>query len=74
MAVNGTLSKIQQDFLEMLMNHYDSLKPHLAEIETTLEETMAPYPVILNSQTEAILKAGTKLKESVLAYASAINV
>ncbi|WP_306583010.1 IS110 family transposase, partial [Enterocloster bolteae] len=41
-AVNGTLSKIQQDFLEMLMDHYDSLKSHMAEIETALEQAMAP--------------------------------
>ena len=33
----------------MLMDHYDSLKSHLAEIETALEEAMAPFPFILNS-------------------------
>ena len=27
----------------MLMDHYDSLKSHLAEIETALEEAMAPF-------------------------------
>jgi transposase len=42
-AVNGTLSKYQQDFLKMLMDHYDSLKSHLTEIEVALEKTMAPF-------------------------------
>lgn len=42
-AVNGTLSKIQLNFLEMLMDYYDSLKSHLAEIETALEKTKAPF-------------------------------
>lgn len=42
-AVNGTLSKHQQDFLKMLMDHYDSLKSHLIEIEVALEKTMDPF-------------------------------
>lgn len=40
MSVNGTLSKHQRAFLGILMNHYDSLKEHLSEIETALEEDM----------------------------------
>lgn len=43
MAVNGTLSKHQQDFLKMIMNHYNSLKEHLAEIEDAIKEEMAPF-------------------------------
>ena len=43
MAVNRTLSKIQQNFPEMLMDHYDTLKSHLAEIETALEKAMVPF-------------------------------
>ena len=50
-AVNGTLSQIQQDFLEMLMDHYDSLKSHLAEIETALEEAMAPFSLHIEQLT-----------------------
>jgi len=42
-AVNGTLSKHQQDFLKMLMDHYDSLKTHLSEIEAAIDEEMAPF-------------------------------
>lgn len=42
-AVNGTLSKYQRDFLKMLMGHYDSLKSHLSEIETALVAEMAPF-------------------------------
>ena len=43
MSVNGTLSNHQRAFLEILMNHYDSLKEHLSEIETALEEDMKPF-------------------------------
>lgn len=43
MSVNGTLSEHQKAFLRILMTHYDSLKKHLAEIETSLEEDMAPF-------------------------------
>ena len=45
MSVNGTLSNHQRAFLEILMNHYDSLKEHLSEIETALEEDMKPFTV-----------------------------
>ena len=31
MSVNGTLSEHQKTFLKILMDHYDSLKEHLAE-------------------------------------------
>ena len=43
MSVNGTLSEHQKAFLKILMDHYDSLKEHLAEIEKNLEADMAPF-------------------------------
>lgn len=43
MSVNGTLSEHQKTFLKILMAHYDSLKEHLTEVETSLEEGMAPF-------------------------------
>ena len=43
MSVNGTLSEHQKAFLKILMNHYDSLKKHLTEIEKSLEVGMAPF-------------------------------
>ena len=42
MSVNGTLSKHQRSSLEILINYYDSLKEHLSEIGTALEEDMQP--------------------------------
>ena len=44
MSVNGTLSEHQKAFLRILMTHYDSLKKHLAEIETSLEEDIDMKP------------------------------
>jgi len=35
----------------MLMDHYDSLKSHLAEIETALEEAMAPFSLHIEQLT-----------------------
>ena len=43
MSVNGTLSEHQKGFLKILMNHYDSLKEHLGEVEAALMEDMAPF-------------------------------
>ncbi|MEH2951792.1 IS110 family transposase [Candidatus Merdisoma sp. JLR.KK011] len=43
MSVNGTLSEHQKAFLKILMDHYDSLKGHLAEIEKSLEADMSPF-------------------------------
>ena len=43
MSVNGTLSEHQKTFLKILMTHYNSLKEHLTEVETNLEEDMAPF-------------------------------
>lgn len=43
MSVNGTLSEHQKAFLKILMDHYDSLKEHLVEIEKSLEADMAPF-------------------------------
>ncbi len=45
MSVNGTLSEHQKAYLKILMEHYDSLKGHLGEIETALKEDMAPFAV-----------------------------
>ena len=43
MSVNGTLSEHQKAFLKILMDHYHSLKEHLAEIEKSLEADMSPF-------------------------------
>ncbi len=43
MSVNETLSEHQKGFLKILMNHYDSLKEHLTEIEKNLEADMVPF-------------------------------
>ena len=43
MSVNGTLSEHQKKFLKILMNHYDSLKEHLNEIEKDLEQDIEPF-------------------------------
>ena len=43
MSVNGTFSDHQKAFLKILMDHYESLKEHLCEIETALEEDMSPF-------------------------------
>ena len=43
MSVNGTLSEHQKSFLKILMCHYDSMKEHLVEIETHLQEDMLPF-------------------------------
>ena len=43
MSVNGTLSEHQKAFLKILMNHYDSLKEHLNEIEKDLKQDMEPF-------------------------------
>ena len=43
MSVNGTLSEHQKSFLKILMCYYDSMKEHLIEIETHLQEDMLPF-------------------------------
>ena len=43
MSVNGTLSEHQKSFLKILMCHYYSMKEHLVEIETHLQEDMLPF-------------------------------
>jgi transposase len=43
MSVNGTLSGHQKSFLKILMDHYDSLKEHLNEIEEALQQDMEPF-------------------------------
>ena len=43
MSVNGALSEHQKSFLKILMCHYDSMKEHLVEIETHLQEDMLPF-------------------------------
>ncbi len=47
-AVNGTLSIHQRDFLKMLMEHFKSLESHLAEVETALKKEMAPFALHAN--------------------------
>jgi transposase len=42
-SVNGTLSDHKKSFLKMLMNHYDSLKFHLSEIEIAIAVEMEPF-------------------------------
>lgn len=42
-SVNGTLSGHQKAFLKMLMDHYDSLRTHLAEIEAAIVAEMEPF-------------------------------
>lgn len=42
-AVKGTLSKHQRDFLKLLMKHYDYLQFHLADIESAIETEMQPF-------------------------------
>lgn len=42
-SVNGTLSNHQQDFLKMLMGHYDSLRIHLSEVELAINTEMEPF-------------------------------
>ena len=43
MSVNGILWEHQKVFLKILMDHYDSLKEHLTEIEQSLEADMDPF-------------------------------
>lgn len=42
-SVNGTLSDHQKSFLKMLMDHYDSLRTHLSEIEIAVAAEMEPF-------------------------------
>ncbi len=42
-SVNGSLSTHQRDFLKMLMNHYDTLKAHLCEVESAIAFEMEPF-------------------------------
>lgn len=65
-AVNGTLSKHQQDFLKMLMNHYDSLKTHLSEIEAAIDEEMAPFALQVE-QLSSIYGISTTASSAIIA-------
>lgn len=65
-AVNGTLSKHQRDFLKMLMGHYDSLKSHLSEIETALVAEMAPFTLQVK-QISSIYGIGTTAASAIIA-------
>lgn len=65
-AVNGTLSKHQRDFLKMLMGHYDSLKLHLSEIEAALVAEMAPFTLHVK-QISSIYGIGTTASSAIIA-------
>ncbi len=65
-AVNGTLSKHQQDFLKMLMDHYDSLKVHLTEIETAIDVEMAPFTLQVE-QLSSIYGISTTASSAIIA-------
>ena len=43
MSVNGTLSEHQRSFLKTIMEHYETLNRHLAEIESALQKDMEPF-------------------------------
>lgn len=62
MSVNGTLSEHQKSFLKILMYHYDSMKEHLVEIETHLQEDMLPFALQIE-QLNTIYRAGDQGKE-----------
>jgi predicted AAA+ superfamily ATPase len=62
MSVNGTLSEHQKSFLKILMCHYDSMKEHLIEIETHLQEDMLPFALQIEP-LNTIYRAGDQGKE-----------
>lgn len=41
-ALNGTLSEHQRDFLNLMLEHYDTLRFHLAEVETAILNEASP--------------------------------
>lgn len=41
-ALNGTLSEHQRDFLNLMLEHYDTLRFHLADVETTILNEASP--------------------------------
>ncbi len=41
-ALNGTLSAHQRDFLNLMLEHYDTLRFHLAEVETSILNEASP--------------------------------
>ena len=41
-AVNGTLSVHQRDFLHLMIGHYDTLRFHLADVETSILNEASP--------------------------------
>lgn len=66
MSVNGTLSEHQRFFLRILMNHYDSLKEHLAQIEASLAEEMEPFTLQVE-QLSSIYGIGTTASCAIIA-------
>ena len=66
MSVNGTLPEHQKAFLKILMDHYDSLKEHLAEIEKSLEADMAPFALQVE-QSSSIYGISTTASCAVIA-------
>lgn len=65
-AVNGTLSKHQQGFLNMLVEHYDSLKSHLAEVEVAIEVEMTPFTLQVE-QLNSIYGISTTASTAIIA-------
>ena len=41
-ALNGTLSEHQRDFLNLMLEHYDTLRFHLAEVKTAILNEASP--------------------------------
>lgn len=44
-AVNGSLSVHQRDFLKLMLGHYDTLRFHLADVETAILNEASPKSV-----------------------------
>lgn len=42
-SVNGNLSAHQRDFLRLMMSHYDTLRYHLADVETAILNEASPH-------------------------------
>lgn len=65
-SVNGTLADHQKSFLKMLMDHYDSLKTHLSEIEIAIAAEMEPFALQVD-QLNSIYGMGTTASCAIIA-------
>lgn len=65
-AVNGNLSKHQREFLKLLMEHYDYLQFHLADIENAIEIEMQPF-ILQVDQLSSIYGMSTTASCSIIA-------